>query len=56
MVKDQHPQSVREAVNSILPTWLEAFKTLLILDPLQDVENQANWDNLSIRSEIFLVR
>lgn len=55
MVKDQHPQSVKEATGSILPVWIEAFLVLLNLDVRQDVENSDNWDNLAIRKEIFKV-
>jgi hypothetical protein len=55
MVKDQHPQAVKEAIATILPVWLEAFKVLLDLDPLKDVSNQDNWDGLAIRIQIFKV-
>ncbi|KAG1747560.1 armadillo-type protein, partial [Suillus lakei] len=53
MVKDQHPQAVKEAIATILPVWLEAFKVLLNLDPLKDVSNQDNWDGLAVRIQIF---
>ena len=56
MVKDQHPQSVKEATGSILPVWIEAFLVLLNIDVRQDVENTDNWDGLAIRKEIFKVR
>lgn len=56
MVKDQHPQAVKEATASVLPVWLEAFKVLLNLDPQQDVRNADNWDGLTIRIQIFKVR
>jgi len=56
MVKDQHPQSVKEATASVLPVWLEAFKVLLHINPQQDVSNSENWDGLSIRIQIFKVR
>ncbi|KAG5638025.1 hypothetical protein H0H81_002226 [Sphagnurus paluster] len=46
MVKDQHPQATKEAVASVLPVWLEAFKVLLKVDPKQDVSND-NWDGLT---------
>lgn len=55
MVKDQHPQSVKEATASVLPEWLEAFKVLLNIDPQQDVANAENWDGLAIRIQIFKV-
>ncbi|THH14476.1 hypothetical protein EW146_g5852 [Bondarzewia mesenterica] len=54
MVKEQHPQAVKEASSSILPPWLEAFKVLLNLDPRQDVLGD-HWDGLQLRSEIFVV-
>ncbi|KAJ3506346.1 hypothetical protein NLJ89_g6919 [Agrocybe chaxingu] len=47
MVKDQHPQAVKEATASVLPVWLEAFKVLLNIDPLQDVANASGWDGLT---------
>ncbi|KAF8079173.1 armadillo-type protein [Lyophyllum atratum] len=53
MVKDQHPQATKEAVASVLPVWLEAFKVLLKLDPKQDVTNTDNWDGLAVRIQIF---
>ncbi|KAG2094819.1 armadillo-type protein [Suillus cothurnatus] len=53
MVKDQHPQAVKEATATILPVWLEAFKVLLNLDPLKDVSNQDNWDGLAVRIQVF---
>lgn len=55
MVKDQHPQAVKEATATILPVWLEAFKVLLNIDPLKDVSNQDNWDGLAVRIQIFRV-
>lgn len=55
MVKDQHPQAVKEATSSILPVWLDAFRVLLNLDPIQDISNQQNWDGLAVRIQIFKV-
>jgi hypothetical protein len=55
MVKDLHPQAVKEATAQVLPVWLEAFKVLLNLDAAQDVAS-TNWDGLAIRMEIFKVR
>ncbi|KIY50482.1 ARM repeat-containing protein [Fistulina hepatica ATCC 64428] len=52
MVKSQHPQAVNEATANVLPVWLEAFKTLLGIDPTKDI-NAAQWDGLQIRIEIF---
>ncbi|KAG6810962.1 hypothetical protein H0H92_009610 [Tricholoma furcatifolium] len=53
MVKDQHPQATKEAVSTILPVWLEAFKVLLKIDPKLDVTNTVNWDGLAIRIQVF---
>ncbi|KAH9486456.1 Importin-9 [Psilocybe cubensis] len=53
MVKDQHPQSVKEAVASVLPIWLEAFKVLLNIDPLHDIANNSTWDGLAVRIQVF---
>src|SRR5260221_5350627 len=55
MVKDQHPQAAKEAAENVLPTWLDAFKVLLDLDPQQDVSGE-HWDGLEIRIQIFRVR
>ncbi|KAL1749221.1 armadillo-type protein [Schizophyllum fasciatum] len=52
MVKDQHPQAVREATTSILPVWLEAFRVLLNIDPRQDL-SKPEWDGLLIRIQIY---
>ncbi|KAI0829067.1 ARM repeat-containing protein [Trametes gibbosa] len=53
MVKEQYPDSVKEATATVLPVWLEAFKTLLNIDPRSDVENTPNWDGLAIRIQVF---
>jgi importin-9 len=55
MVKEQHPQSVKEAIASVLPVWLEAFKVLLSIDPTQDLKADS-WDGLAIRIQAFRVR
>ena len=55
MVKDQHPEATKEAVASVLPVWLEAFKVLLNIDPKIDVANKDNWDGLAIRIQVFKV-
>jgi hypothetical protein len=56
MVKDQHPQSAKEAIGSVLPVWLEAFKVLLNIDPMSDVSGAKNWDGLAVRIQIFKVK
>ncbi|KAI0778993.1 ARM repeat-containing protein [Trametes elegans] len=53
MVKDQYPDAVKEAVATVLPVWLDAFKTLLDVDPRSDVEHKPNWDGLAIRIQVF---
>lgn len=55
MVKDQHPQAVKEAVASVLPVWLEAFKVLLSIGAEEDVSRADNWDALAVRIQIFKV-
>ncbi|KAJ8502778.1 hypothetical protein ONZ45_g11445 [Pleurotus djamor] len=52
MVKEQHPQAVREATASVLPVWLEAFKVLLSIDPSQDF-SAPTWDSLHVRIQVF---
>jgi len=54
MVKEQHPASVKEATASVMPIWLEAFRTLLSVDPLEDVRGE-NWDGLAVRFQIYRV-
>ena len=55
MVKDQYPEAVKEATATVLPVWLDAFKTLLNADPRSDVENTPNWDGLAIRIQVLKV-
>ncbi|KAI0789448.1 ARM repeat-containing protein [Abortiporus biennis] len=52
MVKDQHPQAVKEATATVLPYWLDAFKVLLSIDPSIDVTAQG-WEGLAIRIQVF---
>ena len=56
MVKDAHPEPVKEAASSVLPVWLDAFRILLNIDPKSDVENKPNWDGLAIRIQVIKVR
>lgn len=56
MVKEQYPDAVKEATATVLPVWLDAFKTLLNIDPRRDVENTPNWDGLAIRIQVFKVK
>lgn len=55
MVKEQHPQPVKEAISTVLPVWLEAFKVLLNMDPSKDVAEGSNWEGLAVRIQIFKV-
>ncbi|KAF7303143.1 ARM repeat-containing protein [Mycena kentingensis (nom. inval.)] len=53
MVKGQHPQAVKEAIASILPIWLEAFKVLLSTDAQAEIANRSDWDVLAVRIQVF---
>lgn len=55
MVKEQHPQAVKEATSSILPVWIDAFKILLNASPEDGIGNVPTWDALAIRIEVFRV-
>ncbi|OCF78060.1 hypothetical protein I204_02066 [Kwoniella mangroviensis CBS 8886] len=50
-VKDEHSSSVKSAMDSLSPVWLNAFTQLLSLDAAEEVRK--NWEELSIRIEIF---
>jgi hypothetical protein len=56
MVKEMHPQAIKEATASVLPVWLDAFNVLLALDPREDVSSPEKWDGLAIRIQVFRVR
>jgi hypothetical protein len=53
MVKEEHPQAVKEAMYSVLPQWVEAFKVLLNQDLAAELANEANWDPLLVRMQAF---
>ncbi|KAI0347862.1 ARM repeat-containing protein [Trametopsis cervina] len=53
MVKEEHPESVKEASSSVLPVWLDAFKVLMNLDPKADVVGASNWDGLAVRIQVI---
>ena len=55
MVKQEHPQAVKEAAQSILPAWLDAFKFLLNINPTQDIDGTPSWDGIALRIQIFKV-
>jgi hypothetical protein len=55
MVKEMHPEAIKEATSSVLPVWLDAFKFLLNMDPREDVAAPQNWDRLAIRIQIYRV-
>ncbi|WVQ84827.1 hypothetical protein IAT38_006984 [Cryptococcus sp. DSM 104549] len=52
IVKEEHPAAVKSAIDSIGNVWFGAFQQLLAADAGAEV--QQNWENLSIRVEIFL--
>lgn len=55
MVKEMHPQAIKEATASVLSVWLEAFKVLVNIDPRQDISSPDKWDGLAIRIQVFRV-
>lgn len=54
MVKEQHPQAVKEATENILPVWLDTFKEILG-HPINDILNQPTWDGLTVMIQVFKV-
>ncbi|KAF8131585.1 armadillo-type protein [Boletus edulis] len=52
MVKEQHPQAVKEATENILPIWLATFKEILE-HSINDILNQSTWDGLTVRVQVF---
>ncbi|WWC92624.1 uncharacterized protein L201_007583 [Kwoniella dendrophila CBS 6074] len=50
-VKDEHPASVKSAMDQLSPVWLNAFTQLLSIDASEEVRK--NWEEISLRSEIF---
>lgn len=56
-VKDEHPQAVKAAIGEILPQWIDAFRQLLELDVVQELQGEGNtWEGLAIRKAIYDVR
>lgn len=55
MVKEEHPESVKEASATVLPVWLDAFKVLLNIDPKTDIIDASNWDALAVRIQVIKV-
>jgi importin-9 len=53
MVKEQHPKAVKEAIDAVLPQWINAFKILLDRDPAEDMVSESNWDALLVRMQVF---
>lgn len=51
MVKEQHEKAVKEVTSTILPVWIDAFKSLLSIPVQNDVQNVQTWDALAIRIE-----
>jgi len=54
MVKDEHPDAVKEAVTDILPIWVNALRVLLEIPPTNDIETN-EWDGLVLRFQVFKV-
>lgn len=52
MVRKEHPEAVNEAINGVLPQWLDAFRILLEQDALSDLKDPS-WEPLAIRSQVF---
>ena len=53
MVKEQHPKAIKEAVDAVLPQWIDVFKVLLERDPAEDIASESNWDALLVRIQVF---
>lgn len=53
MVKEQHPHTIKEAIDAVLPQWIAAFKVLLDRDPAQEARNENDWDALLVRMQVF---
>ncbi|KAF8498357.1 ARM repeat-containing protein [Gautieria morchelliformis] len=53
MVKEQHPKGVKEAVDAILPQWIDAFIVLLDHDLAEEMVNENNWDALLVCMQVF---
>lgn len=53
MVKDEHPQAVRQALDSIANVWFGAFNQLLSVDAAADL--RTSWESLALRIQIFRV-
>lgn len=53
MVKEHHPQAIKEAIESILPEWIQAFKILLDRDINPEISEGGQWDSLLIRIQVF---
>lgn len=55
MVKDQYPQATKEAVSSILPSWVITFHQLLQEDPRGLASQNELWGHWLIRLEVYRV-
>lgn len=53
MLKDEHPDTVRQALDQMAPVWLDAFSQLLAVDAA--TETMQSWDSLALRIQIFRV-
>jgi hypothetical protein len=53
MLKDEYPSQVAEAIDGMLPQWLEVMSAVLVQDASADLIG--DWEGLKIRNEIFRV-
>jgi importin-9 len=53
MVKEQHPKGVKEAIDAVLPQWIDAFIVLLDQDLTEEVVSGNNWDALLVCMQVF---
>ena len=52
-VREEHPSSVKEALDQLFPQWFSAFHHLLSIDAAEEIAQ--SWASLAIRIEIFRV-
>lgn len=50
-VRDEHPQAVKQALESLCPAWFNAFQQLLAGDAASELAT--SWEYLGVRVEIF---
>jgi len=50
-VRDEHPQAVKQALETLCPPWFNAFQQLLAIDAASELAT--SWEHIGIRIEIF---